>query len=395
MTSLQAALDQFAIAEANLSKLEKLWAEIEEMMPRGPAFGSPPEYERACYSFEQILTALPAIEGWRVENRLLDYDTIGQMQLDVAELGMIEASVTLDRELDEQGRQLREYRLRLDTKRRALIRERVLQLIDEVDATLRQLWNAYQHAERNTEIEGDELLELKTHVAEIDTLLGSSVQRPRRWNDLHRHLHFAMVGDLFDIREHDWPEVKQGLRPILYGDHDPLPGAAADLGELVASKPRGGVATKLAWDRLDDEQFERLIFQLISDSESYENPEWLQQTNAPDRGRDLSVTRVINDPLLGPRRQRVLIQCKHWLSKSVGVADLATLTAQMPLWEPPRVDMLIIATSGRFTADAISSMEKQNAMDKALHVVFWPESHLERLLASRPHLVAEFGLRGS
>ena len=65
----------------------------------------------------------------------------------------------------------------------------------------------------------------------------------------------------------------------------------------------------------------------------------------------------------------------------------------MKLWEPPRVDVHVIATSGRFTSDAVAVVEKHNQSDSALRVEMWAESHLERLLASRPGIIAEFGLR--
>jgi hypothetical protein len=135
------------------------------------------------------------------------------------------------------------------------------------------------------------------------------------------------------------------------------------------------------------------MFALISTTPGYENAAWLQQTHASDRGRDLSVTKVTDDPLEGVRRQRVIIQCKHWLSKSVNPAEVAALRAQMELWQPPRVDVLVIATTGRFTADAIDLVEKHNQSDRALTISMWPDSHLERLLAARPHLIAQFKLR--
>jgi len=73
---------------------------------------------------------------------------------------------------------------------------------------------------------------------------------------------------------------------------------------------------------LDFSDFFKSGFSLISSAKGYENPEWLMHTNAPDRGRDLSVTRVVDDPLAGVRRSRVLIQCKHWTTKSVSVGDV-------------------------------------------------------------------------
>jgi Restriction endonuclease len=140
-------------------------------------------------------------------------------------------------------------------------------------------------------------------------------------------------------------------------------------------------------------EFERLIFALISAEPTYENPEWLMKTNATDRGRDLSVYRVHTDNLGGTVRQRVVIQCKHWLSKSVGASEIALLREQMKLWDSPRVDVCVIATSGRLTSDAVTLIEKQNQSDSALRIEMWAESHLERLLASRPAIIAEFSLR--
>jgi hypothetical protein len=57
------------------------------------------------------------------------------------------------------------------------------------------------------------------------------------------------------------------------------------------------------------------------------------------------------------------------------------------------VDVLVIATTGRFTANAVSVIEKHNCGDHAMKIEMWPESHLGQLLARRPALVAEFGLR--
>jgi hypothetical protein len=53
---------------------------------------------------------------------------------------------------------------------------------------------------------------------------------------------------------------------------------------------------------------------------------------------------------------------------------------------------VIIATSGRFTTDAVTWVEGHNARDR-LQVDMWPESHLEMLLAERPWLVEQMGLR--
>ena len=70
-----------------------------------------------------------------------------------------------------------------------------------------------------------------------------------------------MVNDLTDIIRFDWPAIIKSLREQLYGDHDPVPVAAEDLGEIVALRPAGSATTQLNWNVLDDEDFERLVFQ--------------------------------------------------------------------------------------------------------------------------------------
>lgn len=289
--------------------------------------------------------------------------------------------------------ELSEYRFRFNQKRRALIRDELIRLIDANDSEIREIHNQVKNNEPNEKVAESNWASLRKNVDEIDALLGSSVQRPVRWQDLMRHLHFGMIGDFHDIEAHDWPAVKAGIRSGLYGANEPLPVEVEDLSEIVEARPRGSVTTELNWSRLSAEAFERLIFALIGNEAGYENPEWLMHTNAPDRGRDLSVTRIAVDRLSGTQRHRVIIQCRHRLQSSVSVADVATLKENMKAWGEPRVDLLVIATSGRFSADAVLAIERQNSSSDALRIEMWPESHLERLLASRPALIAEFGLR--
>jgi hypothetical protein len=391
---LNAALRQFEAAEANLIKAEKLLAEIEATIPSGIVFGENPDYETSCRDFDILIASLPKIDGWKPDIILMDLDEIAQNRLDAREVGDFECMVSVERQIGEPPRYLREYRYRFNQKRRELIRDALIELIDAIDSNLGNLGLLLtESGPSNDNVTDPEFDELKENVAQIAMLLGSTVAKPMRWKDLHRHLHFATRKDLSDIIEHDWPNVRSDLRKSMYGESEPVPVGVGDLGDLVSSKPRGPVATKLKWESLTDEEFERLIFVLISSEKDYEDPKWLTKTNAPDRGRDLSVYRVHSDSLGGTLRQKVIIQCKHWQSKSVKPADISTLKDQMKLWEPPRVDVHVIATSGRFTSDAVAIVEKHNESDSALRIEMWAESHLERLLASRPGIIAQFGLR--
>lgn len=391
---LAKALRQFETAEANLVKLERLWAKAESLIPDGIAFGDDPDYEAACRSIIVILEHLPKIDGWKPDIDPPDLNALAQDRLDARELGEPEAIVAVESAISVPGRQLREYRFRFNQKRRALVRDRVRELEQTIDGLIPRIGGTIDDdANPNTSVETDDWSLLRAAVSEIETLLGSSVERPPRWSDLRRHIGFALVCDFNDIRKHDWPAVKAGLEKSLYAEDEPIPTDVDDLGAIVSQKPQGKVPTQLNWKKLTDGEFERLVFCLIANEGGYENPEWLMRTNAPDRGRDLSVTRVTNDPLSGTTRQRVIIQCKHWGEKSISVPDIATLKEQVRLWDKPRVDVLIIATTGRFSADAVEAIETHNASGNALRLEMWPESHLERLLAARPALIAEFGLR--
>jgi hypothetical protein len=392
MSALETALQQFEAAEANLEKLERLWEKISALIPDSPAFGAPPEYDELCMAFRGILPALPAMGGVRVKDLLYDYDNAGQMRLDALEVGEFEAQVSTSNVLEEQGKNLRQYRFLLAAKRRELVRGRMITLMEQVDRILEELMQRAKGAKANEAAPEPNWSRLKEAIQEVETLLGSN-SKPLGWSDLMRHLYFGQIGDLEDIHKSDWPEVKAGLRVGIYGENDPIPVGVADLEDIVAARPQGAVTSKLNWGALTDEDFERLIFTLVSETEGYENPQWLQHTNAPDRGRDISVFRIESDPLEGVRRRRVIIQCRNWQSRSVGAGDVSDLRSQMELWQPPRVDDLIIATTGRFTADAIALVEQHNQSDRALHISMWPDSHLERLLAARPHLIAQFRLR--
>lgn len=392
MSDLNEALRQFENTEANLIKLERLWAKICKLIPDGVAFGEDGEHEATCRIFREILKAMPGIDNFTIEDRLLDYNAIGQMRFDAMEMGEIGCRVGVEDAVYEQGRFLDEYRFKLERARRGLVRSAADNIVVEIESVLAELQEMIDMDIPSDKVDTAEWDVLKQQFTQLDVLLGG-LKRPSRWGDMQRHLGFGEMHDLRDIVEFDWPEIKDGLAGVLLGEDDPIPVQAEDLSHLVKSKPKGEVLAQLAWSRLSDEDFERLVFALISSTHGYENPLWLTKTNAPDRGRDLSVDRVIKDNLVGTLRHRVIIQCKHWQTKSIGPAEIGASMTQMTLWEPPRVDVLAVVTSGRFTTDAVDLIERHNRGDSALRIEMWADSHVEMLLAKRPELIAEFQLR--
>ncbi len=392
---LDQALGEFDAAEATLRRLETARERLSELVPQGIAFVRDShegiEYEHLRRAFADLVGGLPAIDGWRIADFPLDLNEIAQNRLDAQDIGEIEAMVSVEQGVTAPGEAIREYRFRFNRARRSLVRQRTQELLAEIDVLLDDL---VKRVERDNEPIGDpEWPALADAIREIERLMGSSMTRTGRWRELGRHLAFAQGCDLHDIADHDWPSVLEDIQSALYDQFEPIPVQVDDLAELAATRPRGAVSTKLAWNVLDDEAFERLLFNIISDASSYENPQWLTRTHAPDRGRDLSVDRVMSDSLSGVTHQRVIIQCRHLLSKSVAPSDIGGAATAVKLWEPPPVDVLIFVTSGRFSADAVAWIEKHNYERLRPTIEPWAETHLESLLAQRPHLVAEFDLR--
>jgi hypothetical protein len=388
------ALQKFDASEANLAKLERLWKEIAGLWPSGIELGDNPEYEERCVTFRYIYEALPQLQKWKPQVDFISWNDISEWKIDAHEIGEIGAHVGLQQAFDAPGKALREYRRRFNQMRRKLVREALAEHVRSVDASIVAVRSKLSGNEALADkMSGTEWEQLRQYLDEVAVLVGSSTKRPPRWGDLRRHLGFGMVQDFNDIENSDWPAIRSELKKGIYEEDEPIPVDVDDLAAVIAEKPRGTVTTRLEWTQLSDEEFERLMFRLISETPGYENPEWLMKTNAADKGRDLSVTRVVQDRLSGTSRERVVIQCKHWTTKSIGIPDISTIKDQMELWRDPAVDELIFATSGRFTADAVQYIEHYNGQRHAMKIGMWPESHLERLLSARPDLVAEFSLR--
>jgi hypothetical protein len=198
---LMAALQQFDLSEANLAKLERLWSEIESLIPEGVVFGDNPEYEDRCRSFAEVLGALPLIDGWKPLTSLPDLNAIAQNRFDAMDLGEIEATISVETAIAAPGYDIREYRFRFNQKRRALIRDTLVNLIDNIDADLRAVREGIGEMQPFETISSPHWDSLRGHVTQIDVLMGST-PRPPRWDEMRRHLGFGQYQDL--ITSKNW-----------------------------------------------------------------------------------------------------------------------------------------------------------------------------------------------
>jgi hypothetical protein len=402
---LEQALRQFDRSEVNLNRLAAVNGEISELVPTGISFsGSTDEGRRhaeLCREFAELADALPAVGGFRFSAKPQALDDIAQARLDASEVGDPEMVVAVERSIDEPALEIDEYRFRFARARRGLVRDRLRELVREVDSLLTPLEPAPEFQGQSSKQWAEAISDwadafdwepLATRITEIRRLLEGGSFSGARWSDLPRHLSFAEPVDLRDILMFDWPSVRTDIEGQLYSEREAVPVEVDDLAALAATNPEGAVTTALDWGQLDDEGFERLIFNLFSTAEGYENPQWLTKTRATDRGRDLSAERVTGDMLSGTRRERVMVQCRHRPTQSVSPTDASEAVTKAQLWKDPAFDVVVIATSGRFTTDAIDWIESNNVNNR-IRVEMWPESHLEMLLADRPELVQEFRLR--
>jgi len=379
---LDVVLGTFERVRANLEKLERAWSEMTS--------ADHEQHEELTRVFIDLSTALPAVDGFRVTAVPMTKSEIEILRFEAGEVGEPDLYVSTEEEVDEPGRELREYRFRYERARRQVVRSHVEKRVEEIDRLLPEML-------RESTTDGGTSWEawdrLAVVVAELDRLLGDAVARRARWNDLARHLHFRAQVDLQDIVNMDWPSVRSEVDEFLFSGWEPVPVNVDDLQLLADAQPTGPVSTALRWDVIDAEAFERVVFELIRATEGYENANWLMNTHAADRGRDIEVERVVSDPLAGSLRTRVMIQCKHWRSKPVALPDIVACLESVRLWEPPPIDTLVIVSSGRFTQDAVQWVEKRRAERIVPRVDIWAENHLEMLLARRPQLISRFRLR--
>ena len=380
---LSAALTQFDRTMANLDLLDQLWEEYEAHLPSGLVFEfDSPETEQIRRRFRDIANALPAIDKCRVDTELPSLSEMSQMEFDTREIGFPEAYVDLVEFKQQPKIQLDEYRHQVIRKRRQLVRQRIREVVSDVDELLRLTRETEQGREFDSGAEG--WIKLESMIAEADRLRGTESLRSARLVDLHRHIRFAEPHDLQDIVELDWPSVRAAMLNLVFED-EPMQIEVDDLGDLVRSEPKGPVMSQLEWDHLDSERFERLVFDILHSAESYENIEWLMRTNAPDGGRDISAERVVVDELSGTERYQVLFQCKHWQTRSIGITEISSLLQEVSLWTRPFTEVVIV-TSGRFTQPAVEWREKREMQREIPTVKFWANSHLEYLVSSRPSI---------
>ena len=125
---------------------------------------------------------------------------IAQSRFDARELDEPEVFFQIEEGIVQPGKDIRDYRFRFNIKRRALIRDALVELIDEVDSGPSESYDKRSTREKpGIRLESELWADIRRHISEIEVLLSSSVPKPPRWTDMLRHIHF---GELPGPRRH-------------------------------------------------------------------------------------------------------------------------------------------------------------------------------------------------
>lgn len=119
------------------------------------------------------------IDGWKPDLNPPDPESVSSTRFDFLELGDPLAEAQFEADLWADGCQISEYRFRLDQKRRALVRDALLNVIDEFDGCLSTIAQSATDLEPHTALgKRPAWQQLRSLVNQIEVLLGSSVPRP-------------------------------------------------------------------------------------------------------------------------------------------------------------------------------------------------------------------------
>lgn len=217
---IEEALDNFDRASVNLAKLEAVWRRARPLLPSGPSRGRDPDYENLERVWKNLLPGLPRIEGWTVEDTLPDMDEIGQTFIDYLDVDIYPASIY--EAMDKPGRDIAEYRFRLERARRKLVAGRLEELVLSVSRDLIKTTRGLKR-ESSEQISTAETETIVNAIGEINRLMGDAYPREGPWNDLLRHLRFGEAIDWFDIAHRDWPGVRVDIENATQTTDDPVP----------------------------------------------------------------------------------------------------------------------------------------------------------------------------
>lgn len=387
---IEVVLKDFENTNSNLSKMWKVWQLAKPHIPVGPSVGTSPQYEVLRNTWDDLRAALPMIDGWKIDTALPDIALIGEQYRDAAYYGLHE--LAWDVEDDRPEHQLLEYHRKLQAKKRKVFRADIDRIAAIITRNIGLITNNLKRD--STEFIDNELTaEVKILYKQIIRITDLKTVPSARWNDFERHYSFSEGHDWHDIKEYDWPSILQALDQIAYSEFDPIEVTAGELNDYADLTFSGNVVTSINLDSLTAEDFESLMFDVLSSIPNYVNVSIPLKTNAPDQGKDITFSLRVQTGFGGELLEPGVLQAKHWKATSVSVNDIADTLNHVPLWGPPHIRQLIFATSGKFTSDAVQLVQKHNNQGThGVHIEIWERNKLEFILMKMPEIVQKYRL---
>jgi hypothetical protein len=153
----------------------------------------------------------------------------------------------------------------------------------------------------------------------------------------------------------------------------------------VEQKKPNQATYKFDWDtdRIDEDEFEILIYRLYRREPEWTKVQHVMKTNAPDGGRDVTAEHVSNG-------NKVMVQCRHYPNGSLSNKDLQDILADANMHN---YDEVHVATSGHFTEKACRWVEKREEDEDTPVFILEPADHLAARLVNYPELIDGSGLR--
>lgn len=138
----------------------------------------------------------------------------------------------------------------------------------------------------------------------------------------------------------------------------------------------------IPWSTLKDEELEELVYWLL-DSMGAKDLSWRvggRTANAPDGGRDIEATMYSPDATGVPAPAQWWVEAKGRSS----TVEKAAVTHAATNALGHTVDVLTVATNGRFTNPTRDWVEAFNRTHPRPHVQLWDRHELERLVGAHP-----------
>jgi hypothetical protein len=101
---LNAALRPFEATEANLTKAEHVLREIDAAIPSDIVCIDDADYAADCRSFDTLLAALPMIDGWKPDIKLMRLEEIARSRSNARDKGEVKLLMSAELQIGEPAR---------------------------------------------------------------------------------------------------------------------------------------------------------------------------------------------------------------------------------------------------------------------------------------------------